>query len=197
MLIRTLSKLPTNGGVSVRIFRPPSLLDIQNNFSAVLHSYHFLNFSTETSSSVSEEKKKSKKPQIHKITLLSSGDLMVTTIEEAQKLSKRRDLKLVKITDFDAKMQRPIYQLMTSSEYRAEELKQREKKKSDRKNASVKGSKLLSLSSNISEHDLQVKINMVEKWVSKRYEVNVSIARESSSSESMVSSTLYTNIYFQ
>lgn len=191
MLVRTLSKLLTNGSVFVRILRSPSLLDAQDRFSAVLHSHHFLNFSMEpSSSSMSEEKKKPKKPAIPKITLLSSGDLMITTLEEAQKLSKRRDLKLVKITDFDAKMQRPIYQLMTSAEYRSEELKQREKRKLDKKTASVKGSKLLSLNSNISEHDLNVKINMVAKWVSKRYEVNVAIARESSSIEKVVSSVL-------
>lgn len=56
---------------------------------------------------------KKKKTFIPKITLISSDEsISVTTLDEAKKISLRRDLKLVKITDLDTKTQRPIYRLV-------------------------------------------------------------------------------------
>lgn len=56
---------------------------------------------------------KKKKVFIPRITLISSDEsISVTTLEEAKKISTRRDLKLVKITDMDTKTQRPIYRLV-------------------------------------------------------------------------------------
>lgn len=73
---------------------------------------------------------KKKKKQIPRITLISDGDkIEITTLEEAQKLGLRRNLKLVKVIDLDTKTQRPVYKLMSGAEYFAEDLKQREEKK--------------------------------------------------------------------
>lgn len=45
-----------------------------------------------------------------KITLHGvGGDISITSLDEATKLSKRRGLKLVKERDFDGKTQRPVY----------------------------------------------------------------------------------------
>lgn len=45
-----------------------------------------------------------------KITLLTpDSSTMIVTLEEAQKMSKRRDLKLTKVTNIDTKTQRPTY----------------------------------------------------------------------------------------
>ncbi|XP_022902534.1 translation initiation factor IF-3, mitochondrial [Onthophagus taurus] len=121
---------------------------------------------------------------IPKITLISQDQsVQITTLEEAQKLSKRRDLKLVKIIDYDTKSQRPIYKLMTPTEYLNEDLKQREKKKIDKANLSIKGDKVLILSSSIALHDLKIQIEKIIKWVKKSYEVRVIINGFSSNAE--------------
>lgn len=191
MLIRSLIKLSRNGSL-VRTLNAP-IKQNQQCHSALIYS-HYLNFSTENQgidSPTEPKKPRPKKPPVPKITLLSSeDDIMITTLEEAQKLSKRRDLKLVRIRDQDSKTQRPVYKLMNSAEYRAEDLKQRETQKQNKENASVKGSKILAISSNISEHDLEVKSNRVASWVSKRYEVNVSITNESNNKDKLVSSAI-------
>lgn len=65
---------------------------------------------------------------------------------------------------------------MTSSEYHAEELSKRKEKQLARQNASIKGEKLLTLSSRIGEHDLMTGIKKMLKLVEKQYEVKVVIA---------------------
>lgn len=111
---------------------------------------------------------------IPKITLISGENITITTLQEAEKLSKRRDLKLVKVVDLDAKTQRPVYQLMTGAEYHAEDLKQREKRKLD-KQQSLKGEKILLINSRITQHDLETQLRKAIKWLQKMYEVRVVI----------------------
>lgn len=121
--------------------------------------------------------KKKKTTPIPKITLLSSdsNDITVTTLEEAQRIAKRRDLKLVKLLDLDTKSERPVFKLMTGAEYFAEDIKQREKRKLDRQKSQLKGEKVVILSQKISDHDLQTNINKITKWLKKRYEVRMVI----------------------
>lgn len=120
--------------------------------------------------------KKPKTTPIPRITLVNGDLVSISTLAEAQKLAKRRDLKLVKILDLDTKTQRPIYKLMTGSEYHAEDLKQREEKKKERQSGTtLKGEKVLIVNSNISLHDLKIHCNKMIKWLSKRYEVRVVI----------------------
>lgn len=136
----------------------------------------------------SEAQKKPKRPIIPKITLISADNVSVTTLEEAQKLSKRRDLKLVKIIDVDTKTQRPVYKLMTGSEYHGEELKQREEKKKEKsKENAIKGEKVLMLSAGIGVNDLKVTANKIMKWMSKRYEARIIINGSSENMEKAVS----------
>lgn len=118
-----------------------------------------------------------KKVYENRITLISpDNSLSITDLKNAQNISLRRDLKLVKIQDTDAKTRRPVYKLMTSSEYHAEELSKRKEKQMARQNASIKGEKLLTLSSRIGEHDLMTGIKKMLKLVEKQYEVKVVIA---------------------
>ncbi|KAL3266563.1 hypothetical protein HHI36_010729 [Cryptolaemus montrouzieri] len=110
---------------------------------------------------IQENKSEAKPPKkktspIPKITLISGSSISVTTLDEAQKISKRRDLKLVKIIDLDTKTQRPIYKLMTGSEYHQEDLKQREENKKQKNSNFIKGEKILLLNDTISDHDLEV-----------------------------------------
>lgn len=136
-----------------------------------------------------EEQKKPKKQPIPKITLISSDEnISVTTLEEAQHLSKRRDLKLVKIIDLDTKTQRPVYRLMTGAEYHSEEIKQREQRKKEKQTntGALKGEKLLMLNSGISKHDLETNCKKILKWILKRHEVRVVISGDASNMEKSV-----------
>lgn len=120
-----------------------------------------------------------KKTYENRITLISpDNSLSITDLKNAQNISLRRDLKLVKIQDIDSKTRRPVYKLMTNSEYHAEELSKRKEKQMARQNASIKGEKLLTLSSRIGEHDLMTGIKKMMKLVEKQYEVKVVIAGE-------------------
>lgn len=136
-----------------------------------------------------ETQQKKKKIPIPRITLIGQDEnISITTLEEAEKISKRRELKLVKVVDFDMKTQRPVYKLMTGSEYLAEDLKQRERRKLDKANSSsLKGDKVLIISSGISEHDLKTQINKIIKWIGKQYEVRVVINGDKSNIAKTVS----------
>ncbi|KAK4887220.1 hypothetical protein RN001_003491 [Aquatica leii] len=130
-----------------------------------------------------QQPKKPKTQPEPKITLISSDDnISITTLAEAQTISKRRDLKLVKILDIDNKTQRPVYRLMTGSEYHKEELNQR-KNKANKVVSALKGEKLLMINSQISKHDLEVYVNKILKWITKRYEVRVSISGSEANTE--------------
>lgn len=120
------------------------------------------------------------------ITLIGTdNNLAVLSLSEAEKIAKRRDLKLVKIVDFDTKTQRPIYQLMTGAQYYNEDRKlQKEKAK---KEGGFKGEKLLTLSHRITAHDLSSRLKNVSKWLSKTYEVRVVINGDSENMKSAVS----------
>lgn len=153
----------------------------KNNFK----NYSFVS-ATKLGEGASETPPKKKKPIIPRITLLNGSEITITTLEEAQKLSKRRDLKLVKIVDLDTKTQRPIYRLMTGVEYHAEELKQRERKKQEKSNA-LKGEKLLMITYKIANHDLETNIKKISKWVEKSFEVRVIISGDSGNMQKSVS----------
>lgn len=128
---------------------------------------------------------KSKRPIVPRITLISGNDdIMVTTLDDAQKLALRRNLKLVKIMDLDTKTQRPIYKLMTAADYVAEDRKQKKEKTSA---SPYKGEKVLMLTSVITDHDLQTQLRKIEKWISKDYEVRVAISSASGTSDIRVS----------
>nr|XP_019565523.2 LOW QUALITY PROTEIN: uncharacterized protein LOC109433539 [Aedes albopictus] len=119
-----------------------------------------------------------------KITLVGSDQsVSIVNLDEAQKISKRRDLKLVKIVDSDMKTQRPVYKLMTSAEYLEEDLKRREEKKRNKQEAAIKGDKLLTISARITEHDLLSKIHNVQKWLNKHYEVRVIVSGDGDKSK--------------
>lgn len=128
--------------------------------------------------------KKTKRPIVPRITLISGkDDITITTLEDANKIASRRNLKLVKIVDLDTKTDRPVYKLMSSAEYASEDIKHRKEKKN---NAAYKGEKVLMLSSVIADHDLQTQVKKVEKWVAKEYEVRVTISANSGSLDKCV-----------
>lgn len=67
---------------------------------------------------------------------------------------------------------------MTKAEYHEEELQKRKEKQAARQSNSVKGEKLLTLSSKIGEHDLMTGVKKMMKLLQKQYEVRIVIAGE-------------------
>jgi translation initiation factor IF-3 len=121
------------------------------------------------------------------ITLIGTDNsLSVVSFTEAEKLAKRRDLKLVKIIDVDTKTHRPIYQLMTVSQYCNEDKKRRQEKTAQ-KESGYKGEKLLTLSHRITSHDLSSRLKNIRKWLSKTYEVRIVINGDSENLKCAVS----------
>lgn len=68
--------------------------------------------------------------------------------------------------------------LMTNAEYHEEELQKRKEKQAARQSNTVKGEKLLTLSSKIGEHDLMTGVKKMMKLLQKHYEVRIVIAGE-------------------
>ena len=121
------------------------------------------------------------------ITLIGTDNsLSVVSFTEAEKLAKRRDLKLVKIIDVDTKTHRPIYQLMTASQYYNEDKKRRQEKTAQ-KESGYRGEKLLTLSHRITSHDLYSRLKNIRKWLSKTYEVRIVINGDSENMKCAVS----------
>ncbi|XP_039279510.1 translation initiation factor IF-3, chloroplastic isoform X1 [Nilaparvata lugens] len=131
-----------------------------------------------TSSMVPDNKpKKKKKEKLVYITLIENDNISVMTHEDAMKLSKRRNLKLVQIKDYETKTERATYQLMSPAELMAEE----KSSKKDKKDST--DVKLLSITSKIEEHDLVSKTKNIIKWLNKKNEVRISISNDDNKGE--------------
>ncbi|KAK7866312.1 hypothetical protein R5R35_007136 [Gryllus longicercus] len=141
-----------------------------------------------------EKNKRLKSGTYTRITLIESdGNVTITSLEEAEKVAKRRDMKLVKINDKQAANQRSTYKMMTSTQYFHEELKSR-KTRTEKKKTEMKGEKLLSMSDKIDKHDLEAKLKMVNKWLHKKYEVRVVINESEESLSTSVFKFIETSV---
>ncbi|XP_049810229.1 translation initiation factor IF-3, mitochondrial isoform X3 [Schistocerca nitens] len=151
----------------------------------------FINYATKQELETNQDKSigtKKKQPHIPKITLHGTdGSISVVSLEEAQKLSKRRDLKLLKVTDLDSSQQRPVYKLLTESQYLEEEKGHKDLKKL-KKDTGFKGSKLLPLTTKIGDHDLHARLKNISKWLAKNFEVRVVISGDEPDQSKSVSS---------
>uniref|UniRef100_A0A1B6H431 Translation initiation factor 3 N-terminal domain-containing protein n=1 Tax=Cuerna arida TaxID=1464854 RepID=A0A1B6H431_9HEMI len=131
-----------------------------------------------------DKPKKPKKELKTYITLLDlDKKISVTTVEDAAKLALRRNYKLVKVVDFDPKTDRAVYQLLTESQYLKDDKDWEEIKTKNEK--SIIDSKVVSFSTNINEHDVLTKVNMMKKWLSKKYEVRVVITGDLKAGENI------------
>ncbi|RZF34661.1 hypothetical protein LSTR_LSTR010826 [Laodelphax striatellus] len=120
---------------------------------------------------------KKKKEKLVYITLIENDNVSVLTLDDAVKLSKRRNLKLVQIKDYETKTERATYQLMSAADLLSEE------KNSKKDNKDSTGVKLLSISSKIEEHDLTSKMKNIIKWLNKKNEVRISISNDDNKGE--------------
>lgn len=130
-----------------------------------------------TSDSVNAKPKK-KKVFVPKVTLLSEdNEISVVTMEMASKLASRRNLKLIKIVDFDTKTERPTYKLMSTRDF-LQEGNQRKKIQKVNQAAALRSEKMVSISSKIGEHDLVIKMKSVAKLLAKRHEIRIVISMD-------------------
>lgn len=136
-------------------------------------------FEIDNNGGVMTKKPRPKTVPLPKITLLGpDNDLSVVTMDVATKMSERRGLKLVKIIDIDTKTQRPVYQMMTTSQFAKGDRKSDQKK--DEKNRSkLKTEKTALINCRIGEADLESKVNHFRKWLKKMHEVRVTVSGDS------------------
>lgn len=124
-----------------------------------------------------------------RITLVSpDNSITVTVLEEAQRLAKRRNLTLVKVSDVEGKTQRAVYKLVNSTGILVDETEEDTGSKSADRTAqkSDKTPKLFYVSAKITEHDLQTKTKNVMKLLTKGYRVKVAITLDGANGVSSV-----------
>ncbi|XP_037712679.1 translation initiation factor IF-3 [Drosophila subpulchrella] len=122
------------------------------------------------------------KPSAQKITLIQQNQSMsITTLEEAQKLAKRRDLHLLRLEQTEAKTGRAMFKLVTAAEMLSDDADQ--SKSSSDKAKEKKSEKSLTIGARITEHDLSSRLKNIVKWLAKRHEVRILIQGNSSGSD--------------
>lgn len=142
------------------------------------------NYSKSTDEALSDkpDPKKGNKPVY--ITLIGTDGIPTTSVlESAIKLSKRRNLKLIKVSDYDSIRQSPVYKLLSGDEVLKEDLDSRKNKK--KSNTGFKSEKILSIAGNISSHDLDSKCKHILKWIEKNHEVKITISGSTSRNNSV------------
>lgn len=116
-----------------------------------------------------------KKNEEIKVTLLlPDNNVMVTDLENATKISKRRNLVLVKVEDVQKKTGRPLYKLISQNKL-LQELGDNE---NEQKNT-IKNMKTIQISSKITLYDLNVKLKNVTKLLEKKHKVKIIIVQGS------------------
>lgn len=101
--------------------------------------------------------------------------------DKAMKLAKSKELKLVKLVGSKSARQPLSYQLMTGKQLFEIQQKERDLKK-DKTTKSEQ--KLLTLKGNISDHDLETKINKMKNLLEKDMDLKIIIRTFSSNEES-------------
>jgi len=123
-------------------------------------------------------KKKKKGLTSPPITLIMPDESVTSeSLEHAERLASRRNLKLVKILDFDTKTERPIYRLMTNLEFFEEASKAKTLKRKER-DSDLKEEKLFIISAKIGDHDLSVKISQMLKLIKKKHGIRIFISQD-------------------
>lgn len=136
------------------------------------------NTSTPNHSSTTAKEKKIKMSP--KITLIGQNQsLSVMSLEEAQKLAKRRDMHLVQTTQVNSKTQRPTYKIVTAAEMLSEQLNEIQPEAKEN-SMQTKSEKMLTIGARINEHDLASRLKNIAKWLSKNHEVRILIQGTSS-----------------
>ncbi|XP_011637284.1 uncharacterized protein LOC105427315 [Pogonomyrmex barbatus] len=124
------------------------------------------------------KKPRPKTVPVPKITLVSpDNSITVTVLEEAQRLAKRRNFTLVKVSDLENKTQRPLYKLVNSTDIleKTDTIEATQDADETIQIKSNKYTKLLYVSAKIAEHDLRTKMKNLVKLLIKGYKTKVII----------------------
>ncbi|KAK4324611.1 hypothetical protein Pmani_004754 [Petrolisthes manimaculis] len=97
--------------------------------------------------------------------------LSTTTLMQAGKMAKRRDLKLVKIEDPTLNKTKDVYKLLTGKEYYEQEVKAKKNAKISQELKLVE--KKIVFTSKIGPRDLTNKLQNIHKWLMKSYQIKV------------------------
>ncbi|XP_033156046.1 translation initiation factor IF-3, mitochondrial [Drosophila mauritiana] len=125
---------------------------------------------------------RSLKASVQKITLIQQNQSMsITTLEEAQKLAKRRELHLLRLEQTDAKTGRAMFKLVTAAEMLSDDAEQ--SRSASEKVKDKKSEKSLTIGARITEHDLSSRLKNIVKWLGKRHEVRILIQGNASGSD--------------
>ncbi|EDW90802.1 translation initiation factor IF-3 [Drosophila yakuba] len=125
---------------------------------------------------------RSPKASVQKITLIQQNQSMsITTLEEAQKLAKRRELHLLRLEQADAKTGRAMFKLITAAEMLSDDAEQ--SRSASEKVREKKTEKSLTIGARITEHDLSSRLKNIVKWLAKRHEVRILIQGNASGSD--------------
>jgi len=112
------------------------------------------------------------KPKEQKFTLRDQNDksLGMFTKKEAEKMARALDYKLL-LVQHQNNNGKSYFKYVTGMQLHEERMKSREEKKSAK--AMLKGEKSVTIKDKISEHDLKIRINQIEKWLKSRHVVEV------------------------
>ncbi|XP_027690904.1 translation initiation factor IF-3, mitochondrial [Vombatus ursinus] len=91
----------------------------------------------------------------------------------AIRLMEEQNLRLVLR---NASADPPVYQLMSGSQIHEEQLRLREKEKTQAKTRPPQ-LKELTFSSNIAQHDLDTKMKQIQQWIEKKYQVQITVKK--------------------
>ncbi|RLU19048.1 hypothetical protein DMN91_009406 [Ooceraea biroi] len=126
------------------------------------------------------KKPRPKTVEVPKITLISlDNSITVTILEDAQRLAKRRNLTLTKITDFDSKTQRAVYKLLSNSDHIEETDEIAEVEDKDKDEQKLRSEKMFYISAKIAEHDLKTKLKNIVKLLNKKHKIKLVIKDDS------------------
>ncbi|EDW60566.2 translation initiation factor IF-3 [Drosophila virilis] len=181
-MIRNLLALRS---LALQIPKYPKIIDASKMQSQQMPSLTFHRYLTQatTTKTKSDEQKANRQQQ--KITLISPNQsISITTLDEAQKLAKRRDLHLLRLQQPDAKTGRIMFKLVTTAEMLADESEGKGAAKSttgDKGNK--KSEKSLTIGARITDHDLASRLKNITKWLNKRHEVRILIQGNASGAD--------------
>ncbi|XP_076625772.1 translation initiation factor IF-3 [Colletes latitarsis] len=115
-----------------------------------------------------DKKKKPKTVRIPKIMLvLPDESTIITELTDAEKLAKRRNLILDKL-NYDYKSNREVYKLHSNIDYTSSKDEKPIKEKT-----MSKGEKIFFIKSKINYHDLDIKLNNINKLLNKKHKVKL------------------------
>ncbi|XP_037791494.1 translation initiation factor IF-3-like [Penaeus monodon] len=166
---------PTEGRHASRPCSLPWQRGTVQNSNALFHSSirNMTKFGPSKARQGDPKRREDNTPQI--MVVDTEEKVSVMTLRQAERLAKRRDLKLVLVEDstLKGKVGKQVYKLMTGKQYYEEEV---QAKKDIKTTTGAKGEKMLTISGKIAEHDLKSKLHNIERWLKKGHQTKVTLS---------------------